>query len=390
MKVRKVIRLVARGVGLAALFILVLEVCARIDDWATWGAPPWGHYSRELLTVQDELGTRGRPNGWFEKWRLNSHGFRGPEISMQKPDGVIRIAVMGASETFGLYESPGKEFPAQLQTMLEGARPGRYQVINAACAGMSLPRIAHYFRVWVGKFDPDVVIIYPTPASYLTNEAPRSKINVRHGPPVKPPESLRLARKVRIILKRALPARVRDRLRERRISRTIRRHKPDWVWQNLPPERVALFRRHLTELIDTVRDAGPRVVLATHANRFPQDRGKWTKADEIQMTAWRRFHPRATEPVLLSMERAGNQALFELGEQHGIPVVDLAEIVPGSRRVLTNLAHAMGLTWMKPVEMNQFGDFAHFTDSGAQVAAFALARQILELRLEEATAPPQR
>jgi len=309
---------------------------------------------------------------------------------MKKPDGVIRIAVMGASETFGLYESPGKEFPAQLGAMLEDVRPGRYQVINAACAGMSLPRIAHYFRVWVGKFEPDVVIIYPTPVSYLTNEAPRSRINVRRGPRAAPSENLRLARKLRIVLKRALPASLQDRLRRRRISRAIRRHRPGWVWQSLPPERVALFRRHLTELIDTVQRGGARVVLATHANRFPRDRRKWTRADEVQMTAWRRFHPRASESVLLDMERVGNRIILELGRQRGIPVVDLAGILRRSRRVLTNVARSAGLTWMRPPELNGFGDFAHFTDSGAQVVAFALARQILELRPGESTAPPRR
>ncbi|MFW6107998.1 MAG: hypothetical protein ACOC70_02240, partial [bacterium] len=97
MKTRRNIRVALKCIGLAALFLVVLELCARVDDRLRWGAPVVGHYSHRLLTVEDERGIHSRPGARFEKWELDEHGFRripgGPEITVQKPEGVIRVAV---------------------------------------------------------------------------------------------------------------------------------------------------------------------------------------------------------------------------------------------------------------------------------------------------------
>jgi hypothetical protein len=160
------------ALGMAAIFVLTLELCARVDDWVRWDAPILGHYSQALLTVTDQHGRHSRPGARFQKWQINSHGFRGPEITLEKPAGVVRVVVAGASEAFGLHESPGMEFPAQLQTLLDSKAPGRYQVLNAACPGMTPARIAKYFDSWVTRFEPDVLVFYPTPAFYLDINPP--------------------------------------------------------------------------------------------------------------------------------------------------------------------------------------------------------------------------
>ncbi len=54
------------------------------------------------------------PNAKYEKWEINSLGFRGKEIDLEKKEGQIRIACFGVSETFGVYESKDKEWPSQL------------------------------------------------------------------------------------------------------------------------------------------------------------------------------------------------------------------------------------------------------------------------------------
>ena len=356
---RKLIQGVVKWGLLAAVFVVVLELCARVDDWLAWRAPLWGHYSPALLTVNDEFGIHSRPAAQFEKWKLNAYGFRGPEITEEKPAGVIRVVVIGASETFGLYESPGKEYPAQMQQMLDAARPGRYQVLNAGCAGMTLPRFRHYFGVWIRRFAPDVVIIYPTPASYVADTPPKSEFQVGGAPEKELPESLRLAGKTKILFKRFIPASIQRYVRERQLDRVIRRRGSGWQWSAAPPERPKLFRRYLTELIDTVEKAGVRVVLATHANRFPRDRGAWRVVDRAQMAAWRESYPRASAACLLDMETQGNRVVRELAAPRGIPVADVAAAVP-----------------RKP---ENFADFAHFTDRGARLAARAFVDAVLAL-----------
>ena len=361
MSVSRIIRVVARWAGLAVLFVVTLEVCARIDDRLTWDAPLWGHYSHKRLFTVDELGPHSKFGARFEKWRVNSHGFRGADITMVKPAGVVRVIVIGQSETFGLYERAGMEFPAQLQKKLDIAKPGRYQVLNAGCAGMTLPRFIHYFGVWLKKFDPDIVIYYPTPGSYMEEVVPGSSPVSAMRRPIRP-ESIRLVRKTRVVVERFLPAFVveamheqRMAIHERRMAAYVRKQKTGWLWEHVPPERLAVFKRHLEEFVRDIRESGAQPMLVTHAHRFPADRAKWSAVDEVMMTGWR--WARTSEQSMLEMEDAANRAIRELGKQLGIPVADAALGVP---RVPEN-----------------FADFSHFTDRGAGIMAELLAREIL-------------
>src|SRR5262245_16320664 len=112
---RSLLRQIARWTLAGVLFLLAAEAASRLDDWLAYGTPVLANPDRGMdLTVQDEHGLHGRPLGRFKKWALNEAGFRGPEITETPAPGVTRIALLGASETFGLYESPGKEYPSQL------------------------------------------------------------------------------------------------------------------------------------------------------------------------------------------------------------------------------------------------------------------------------------
>jgi hypothetical protein len=150
-------------------FLLCLEVAARVDDKIQYSAPFLDRYSADRLRTNDSGGfKRNFPGRQFEKWRINQSGFRGPEISIKKTDGVKRIICLGSSETFGLYESPGKEWPAQLGTMLKSQ--GQFEVINASVAGLTLKNYLLYFEKYVLKFEPDVVILFVNPFYYGAEE----------------------------------------------------------------------------------------------------------------------------------------------------------------------------------------------------------------------------
>ena len=114
-----------------------------------------------LFRSVDTNGFHSKPNAKYQKWSINSFGFRGKGITKEKPDDIIRVITIGASETFGLYESENMEFPAQIQTILDENKPNRYQVLNAAHAGMSIPRIIEYYKSWLKQFNADIIIYYP-------------------------------------------------------------------------------------------------------------------------------------------------------------------------------------------------------------------------------------
>ena len=147
-------------------FLLALEATTRLDQWWSQGAPLLGEFTYEsALQERDEAGVRGRPHGRYEKWKLNAHGLRGPDLATPKPPGVVRIASIGASETFGLYETPGREWPRQLEAELR-ASGLEAEVLNASIAGMGLRTRIAFFRDRVLDLDPDIALLMLEYSSY--------------------------------------------------------------------------------------------------------------------------------------------------------------------------------------------------------------------------------
>ena len=92
--------------------------------------------------------------------RVNSLGFRGPEVAASKPPGTLRIVALGDSTTFGLA---GEDcpYPAQLQRIITEMLPLRsVEVINAGVEGYSTIYAARLLEHRVMPLHPDVVLIY--------------------------------------------------------------------------------------------------------------------------------------------------------------------------------------------------------------------------------------
>lgn len=310
--------------------------------------------------TNDAMEGGNRPGTRFEKWIINGQGFQGPELKIPKPKGVIRIGVAGASEIFGLYESPGNDVTSQLRKMLERSAPGRFEVVNLATPGMSIPRIVELYERGIRKFDFDAILYYPSPAMYLDTEAPSFRRSVPGiSENVSASDSygwnLRLPGKTWDMLRERLPTRLQVELKWYQIEKKRQEFPKEWVWEHhAPQERVTIFREHLEELIKLPKKDGTRVILATHANRF---RDISTERYGKHMVGWIRFYPRASGESLLDMEQKANQVIRELGVKNNIIVVDVEKSVGK--------------------DPHQYADFSHFTDSGAALAAEAMKDSIL-------------
>ena len=346
-----------RGIALLAIASVVVlvsaETMARLDDAVRMGTPFLASPEYNDLIMHDSLGIRGRPLAQYQKWRLNSAGFRGSEISRVPQPRCIRVAVIGASETFGYYESPGKEYPAQLADSLR--EKGCYEVVNAAIAGMSLPAAIQLWDNWVSRFRPDIVVLYLPPAFYLSEDPPHFAEPTHEGAsPVPSRFALRLMDRLHDRIE--YPDFIQRKRVAKSISREIAGKSDDWFFRTLPADRLALFRTHLDSLVTSIRATGAVPVLATHAMRF-SDPPKASDADLLR--SWRKFSPRATEDVLLAFERAAAVSTRELAHERGLPLADVADLMTGQTQ------------W--------FADFTHFDDGGAGVAASVMARVIERL-----------
>lgn len=89
----------------------------------------------------------------------NRHGFRERNVPLKKPEGVIRLAVLGASFTMGGGVPDEQIYSRQLQRLFEASAPGRYQVLNFAVAGYNHLQMAASYEAFVKPFEPDVVLV---------------------------------------------------------------------------------------------------------------------------------------------------------------------------------------------------------------------------------------
>ncbi len=92
--------------------------------------------------------------------KTESHGFRGEEVSMEKPPGTFRIMILGDSSAFGYGVNQDEVFAEVLQKMLRDKYPGKnIEVINGAVMGYTTFSSRNFFLEKGLEFEPDAIII---------------------------------------------------------------------------------------------------------------------------------------------------------------------------------------------------------------------------------------
>jgi lysophospholipase L1-like esterase len=142
---------------------IVLELILRLS----------GYGNLEIYEPDPALYWKLKPNqNCFTKIdrkpvRINSHGTRGPEFSVEKPPDTIRILSLGDSRTFGWGLADDETYSRRLETMLNEfmaseappAGTKRVEVINAGVNAWSYSQMLVYFRDTALKYNPDIVLL---------------------------------------------------------------------------------------------------------------------------------------------------------------------------------------------------------------------------------------
>jgi lysophospholipase L1-like esterase len=121
-------------------------------------AQPFTRWDAELLYTMVPH-TRALP-----EYTINSHGYRSPEFTREKPPGTVRIAVTGDSTTFGLGVREEQCWASVLRTALQRLFEGTVDVelINAGVSGYS----TLFNRVQIERdllpLRPDAVVVCVT------------------------------------------------------------------------------------------------------------------------------------------------------------------------------------------------------------------------------------
>lgn len=353
------------------IFSITVEICARIDDLIKYDAPFWGEYTNDRLRSTVNAGfPYNLPKARFEKWQHNSLGFRGPEIAQLKPTGLVRVVCVGSSESYGLYESRGKEWPSQLQDILSS----HYEVINASVVGLSLKSFEPYLERHVFPLQPDVVMLVVNPLFYVTGlvRAAESKKKAsqtlqKKSTPVsvslksKLLENSRSIPKVKQVLKQAIATHFPDLLKKYQFRDTQRQveevervrlngRKPFDV---IPEGYLNNYRMDLVKTVKLIKSKGIQVVLFTYPTLIEEhNQGLYP---EIFLDNRKYCIELSLSGILYTINRS-NRVVVSIAKEQNTLLVDAASVLPKS--------------------IEYFADNVHYTDNGARLFAESAAAQL--------------
>ncbi len=170
------------------LFFLFLELFLRISGLGSGvylqvvpeGGPSDPSFyqpaeNRLYKLLPDSQGQYKNRLGESNPYRINNLGFRGPDISGEKPENVYRIICLGDSCTFG--EGLGGDtvpYPRILENILnESARGVRFEVVNAGVPGYNTIDGFYWIRDELMTLSPDLVtILFGWNDHWLTDRPP--------------------------------------------------------------------------------------------------------------------------------------------------------------------------------------------------------------------------
>jgi lysophospholipase L1-like esterase len=353
------LRLVRAWLTAALGFAIAFEASTRIEQALRYGAPLLGAYTYDSeLFVRDAYGLHGRPRARFEKWELNSLGMRGPE-PREIDEGGLRVACIGASETFGQYESEGGEWPRRLERLLLDAGVGA-SVVNAALPGMSAPAQLNHFRFRVAPLENDVVVWMIHYESF----AGLSERRLAQPPvPDAPVSAWRAAlaprgpAKLSTAVLSKLPPFAQNALERTKIAATLRLRQREAgdryrSLKLISADERAAFKAVVRGFRDLAQEHGSRLVVAFPPRYFSP------RTLDLHYTSF----PLVDESWIREAQRE-----FPLAaEREGVEILDLR--------------HALDGRWDDAMR-----DIVHFSDSGADVIAHAVARQVLSVGSQRAT-----
>jgi len=312
------------------------------------------------VLAEDSSGIRHNvPNVRYEKWEINSLGFRGKEIDLKKKEGQIRIVCLGGSETFGVFEDEGKEWPSQLGEMLKDQFP-KVEVINASVAGLTIKNKKAYVEKYVLPLKPDIMIttqgaLLPITDSMRGVESKRL-VNRVEGKMVKNPVMkfishlmvfLKVEEAIRGLLPEFLSARMNIWRLRRRIRKKERKHLTNKELMDKVPEYIILeFEEDLRLFVQYLKESHIAPVISTYPTLFtPLNKD----IHKNLLLSIRRLCVELSDDGVIDASIKFNDAMRRIASKQNVALIDNDHLMPKT--------------------LEYFVDYSHYTDKGAEFIA---------------------
>jgi len=308
------------------------------------------------LSVEDSNGIRHNvPNASYEKWEINSLGFKGREFDLEKKEGQIRVVCLGSSESFGKYESKDKEWPSQLGEKLRDLFP-RVEVINASVVGLKYERTKDYVEKYLLPLKPDVLILFQRFLIFVRHSMREREGKYAQERRVKSTVKLyrlhiRTLPKLEETIERCLPGWLLINIRLWTLRSKLRRKVKKYLINKEPlgevPGNIILeFEKHLSIFIDYLKENHIVPVLSTFPTLITPLNKDMHK--NILMES-RRHCIELSKDGIVDAYIKFNDAIRRIAKEQNLVFIDNDQLVPKT--------------------LEYFGDNYHFTDKGAELIA---------------------
>ena len=131
-------------------------------------------------TPDSKLRWEPMPGAHAGEIRINTGGFRGPDVYFLPMQGITRIAVLGDSQAFGMNLVESDTLAGALERKLNTtSREGKFEVLNFGVPGYNTEQEMLVFRQKVLAYHPSVIVLY-----YSLNdpEIPDNTVFLGNGP----------------------------------------------------------------------------------------------------------------------------------------------------------------------------------------------------------------
>jgi lysophospholipase L1-like esterase len=326
--------------------LFLLEMAVRVRQWTRYGS---------MRSVEDtftfdpvarlRVPIAGKTTGSI---RINSLGFRSPELAVPKPIGVVRLAFLGGSTTYCAEVSSNEmTWPHLVWQSLSAALPeSRLDYINAGVPGFSVEHLLLNLEKRVRPLAPDVIVIYEATNDFSSDsrELAIGQGLVDRGSPFR--ESwLSKYSLLWFLLERNLTI--------WRLQAAVQDTARKLAYE--PRQLSRGFERRLTELVRAGQEMAPVVAVAGFSARLRRAEAPDTQR-EAAITALY-YMPYMTLDGLISGYEEYNRVIREVALHTG------ALYIGGEDSIPPDSAH--------------YTDSVHFTDAGSR----AMARRVSEALL---------
>ena len=327
-----------------AVLLLVLEGAVRVRQWAKYGATFTFYHLEHHEASGLEIPKPGDVSGPV---RINSLGFRGPEIERPKPDGRLRLAFLGGSTTFCAEVSSELEsWPHLVTRGLANDNPQvGFDYVNGGAAGYSTTESSLNLEHRVAPLEPDVIVIYHA-TNDLTKDT-RLLATTQGLYEVEEDQGSWLG----------------DRwltyhLLEKNLKFLSRKKKGEGEGRPFEYDAASTsksFERRLGELIDDAKAVAPVVAVATFSNQARPEHSPERQREACSSSLF--YMPFMSVPGILEGFAEYNRVIRRVAAEKGVLVIEGENDIPG--------------------DLTHFTDSVHFTDAGSRKMA---ARVLTALR----------